>query len=110
MTDRLTEDDVIAAIPGLTRARLIGFIEAEVVIPIRAETGPVFRQIDLARMELLCDLLDDLDLDESALAVVMSLIDQLHTARQDLRALARALQSEPPEVRARIGAALRGAD
>ncbi len=110
MTDRMSEDDVIAAIPGLTHTRLIAFIEAEVVIPIRLETGHVFRQIDIARLELLCNLADDLDLDESALAVVMSLIDQLHTARQDLHALARALQEEPPEVRARIGAALLGSD
>lgn len=112
MTDHLTEDDVLAAVPGLTRTRLVAFIETEVVIPLRRETGAyevhVFRRIDLARLHLLCELADDLDLDEAALGVIITLIDQLHAARRDLRAIARAVQQEPPDVRARIGAALIG--
>jgi len=110
MTDHLTEADVLAAIPGLTRTRLVAFIETEVVIPLRRETGAqkacIFREIDLARLRLLCDLADDLDLDEAALGVIIALIDQLHAARKDLRAIARAMEQEPPDVRARIGAAL----
>jgi len=112
MTDHLTEDDVIAAIPGLTRTRLVAFIETEVVIPLRREAGAgpalVFRRIDLARLQLLCDLADDLELDEAALGVVVTLIDQLHAARQDLLAIARAVAAEPPDVRARIGSAVLG--
>lgn len=112
MTDHLSEDEAIAAIPGLTRTRLVAFIEAEVVIPLRADTGigkaHVFRQVDIARMHLLCELLDDLDLDETALGVVISLVDQLHAARRDLLSIARALEAEPPDVRARIGSALLG--
>jgi chaperone modulatory protein CbpM len=112
MTDHLTEDDVIAAIPGLTRPRLVAFIETEVVIPLRREAGAgpglVFRRIDLARLQLLCDLADDLELDEAALGVVVTLIDQLHAARQDLLAIARAVAAEPPDVRARIGSAVLG--
>jgi len=112
MTDHLTEADVLAAIPGLTRTRLVAFIKTEVVIPLRREIGVhtvhVFRQIDLARLQLLCDLADDLELDEAALGVIISLIDQLHAARRDLRAIARAVEQEPPEVRTRIGAALIG--
>ena len=106
MTHLLSETEVIAAIPGLTQTRLVAFIAAEVIIPLRTETGPAFRHIDIARMQLLCELTDDLDLDEAALGVIISLIDQLHTARADLRALARALAAESAEVRARVGAAL----
>jgi len=68
MTDHLTEDDLLAAIPGLTRTRLFAFIETEVVIPVRQNTGDtmahVFRQIDLVRLQLLCELADDLELDD----------------------------------------------
>jgi len=110
MTDHLTEDDIIAAIPGLTRTRLVAFIETEVVIPLRreAKTGStlMFRRVDLARLHLLCDLADELDLDEAALDVVITLIDQLHATRQELLAIARAVAAEPPEVRARIGSAV----
>jgi chaperone modulatory protein CbpM len=104
MTYHLSETEVIAAIPGLTQTRLVAFIAAEVVIPLHTESGPAFRHIDIARMQLLCELTDDLD--ETALGIIITLIDQLHAARSDLRALARALESEPAEVRARVGAAL----
>lgn len=112
MTEHLTEEEVLAAIPGLTRTRLFTFIEAEMVLPLQRETqgasAPVFRRVDFARMQLLCDLTDDLDLDEVALGVVITLIDQLHATRQDLLAIARAVDAEPLEVRARIGSAFVG--
>lgn len=106
MTDRFSETETLAAIPRLTRMRLTAFVEAQIVVPLRAETGFVFRQIDLARMELLCELSEEFDLDEDALSVVISLIDQLHAARSDLRAIAGAVATEAPDVRARIGVAL----
>ncbi len=110
MTDHLTEDEVIATVPGLTRTRLVAFIETEVVVPLRRAdnevTRLVFRQDDVARMQVLCDLAEDLDLDDAALPVVVALIDKLHAARQDLFAIARAVAAEPPDVRARIGSAV----
>jgi len=106
MTEFLTQDDAIAATAGLTRDRLIAFVAAEVVIPLHTDAGPVFRHMDIARLRLLCELSEDLDLDDAALAVVMSLIDQLHDARATLRSIARALAREPADLRARIGAAL----
>ena len=107
MSDRFSEDEAIAAIPGLTRTRLVAFVAAAVVLPLRVESELVFRQVDIARLALLCDLSDDLDLDEDALAIVISLIDQLHVARQNLHAIARAVGAEPAEVRTRIGTSLR---
>lgn len=110
MTDHLTEDEILDAVPGLTRARLVTFIETELVMPLRREhqgtSVHLFRQVDCARVRLLCELADDLELDEAALAVVIALIDQLHAARRDLLTVARALQAESPDVRARIGASI----
>lgn len=106
MTDYLTQDDVVAITSGLTHDRLTGFIAARVVVPLHSDTGPLFRQIDIARLRLLCELADDLDLDETALGIVMSLIDQLHGARFALEALALALAEESETVRARLGKAL----
>ena len=106
MTYHPSETEVIAAIPGLTQTRLVAFIAAEVVIPLRTASGPAFRHIDIARMRLLCELTDDLDLNETALGVIITLIDQLHAARADLRALAQALAAEPADLRARVGSAL----
>lgn len=112
MTEHLSEEDVLAAVPGLTFTRLATFVEIGIVKPLRRETdgepAHVFRRIDIARLHLLCDLADDLELDEEALDLVITLIDQLHAARHDLRAIARALEEEPPDVRARLGVAIRG--
>ncbi len=110
MTDHLTENDVLAALPGLTRIRLVAFVEAEMVIPLRQNRDGistlVFRPIDFARLRLLCDLTDDLDLDLAALGVVVSLIDQLHSTRQELMILARAIATEPAAVRTRVASAI----
>lgn len=108
MTERYTEAEAIAAVARLTRSRLIGFIQAQVVSPLQSDDGQVFRRIDLVRLELLCDLSDAFDLDDDALGVVMSLVDQLHTTRAELRRVIAAVQAEPGDVRARIAAQIRG--
>lgn len=109
MTDHFSEDDVLAAIPRLTRVQLYTFLEAQIIVPFDAETGLVYRQVDLARMELLCDLTEHFELTEDSLGVVMSLIDQLHAARRDLLAMINAITDEPQEVQARIAATLKKA-
>ena len=108
MTRRYTEDEALATVTLLTRRRLTAFVNARVITPTQSDAGPVYYQLDIARIELLCDLTEDFGLDEDALTIVMSLIDQLHGARADLQALAEAIAQEQPEVRARLGAALLG--
>lgn len=107
MTEHLTEDEVIAFVPGLTRTRLFAFIETRLVIPLRRETENSvvhsYRQVDCARLQLLLELTDDLDLDENALSLVIALIDQLHAARREILAIARAVEAESHDVRIRIG-------
>lgn len=107
MTDRFSEDDVVIHVTRLTRSQLVRFIEVEFVKPQRSDGGYVFRHIDIARLELLCDLSQDLDLDEAALGIVISLIDQLHAARQDLAVMAQAMDILPAELRESIAAALK---
>jgi chaperone modulatory protein CbpM len=106
MKDRFSEDDVITIVTRLTRSQLFRFIEFDLVKPQRAESGHLFRPIDIARLELLCDLSEDLDLDESALGVVTSLLDQLHAARTDLATLASAIDTLPADLRSAVMANL----
>lgn len=106
MTDRFSEDDVVTTVTRLTRRQLVRFIDGDLVKPQRATKGYVFRKIDIARLELLCDLSMDLDLDETALGIVISLIDQLHTARQDLVVMAQAVDKLPNELRASVMSSL----
>lgn len=104
MTDLYTEEDVIATVTRLTRTQLYHFVDSDLVQPRRDADGYVFRRIDIARLELLCDLSQDLDLDETALGIVISLIDQLHAARQELAAVAHAIDALPTDLQARLGA------
>jgi chaperone modulatory protein CbpM len=107
MTDRFSEDEVVTRVIRLTRSQLVGFIEGGFVKPERDTGGYVFRRVDIARLELMCDLSQDLDLDETALSIVISLLDQLHAAREDLARIAQAMDGLPSEVRAGVLEALR---
>ncbi len=107
MNMRYSETETVAAVARLTRARLQSFVELEIVSPLHSDGGLLYRQIDLVRLELLCELSEDFELEDDALCVIISLIDQLHDARGELRAILAAIKSEPDEVRMRIGTALR---
>ncbi len=97
-----SEEEAIAAVGRLDRARLTRFLRAQVIFPAEASGRAVYRQVDIARMELLCDLCDDFELNDDALGMVMQLVDQLHGTRGDLAALLRALGEEPDDVRRRV--------
>ena len=107
MTDLFTEADVVASVTRLTRTQLYHFVESDLVRPQRDADSYVFRRVDIARLELLCDLSQDLDLDETALGVVISLIDQLHAARQELATVAEAIEALPADLQARLRAELK---
>jgi chaperone modulatory protein CbpM len=102
MTRFYSETEVVAQIEGLTVARLRAFVAADCVAPVEREGRLGFREADVARLRLLEELVDDFDLDPDAAAVVVSLVDQIHGLRRQLRRLAEAIGSEHPEVLARI--------
>ena len=103
-SDTIPTGLALLRIRRLTAERLDTFVTAELVMPLHTSDGLQFRPVDLARLELLCDLVDHLTLEGEGLATVVSLIDQLHASRANLTALARAVQSETAEARRRIGA------
>ena len=106
MTRTFSFTQVIAAVPRLTEEELTQYIEASVVVPTLTATTQVFCHVDLARLELLCDLRDVFNLDADAVQMVVGLIDQLHDARTSLEAITAAVSAEPEEVRRRIGIAV----
>lgn len=107
MTRHYSETEVVAILDDLNLARLRAFVTAHVVTPVVTPQGDAYTDADLARLQLLCDLSEVYDLPPDALPMVMSLIDQLNTARGDMRALIQAVATEPDEVRGRIGKSVR---
>ncbi|MBV1867966.1 MAG: hypothetical protein KUG69_08690 [Marinosulfonomonas sp.] len=102
MTERFSEDEAVAAVARLTRVQLISFVQAEMILPLQTDSGPMYRQIDLVRMELLCELSEQFELGSDALGVVISLIDQLYGVRAELQTVLDAVGQEPSDVRQRI--------
>ncbi|WP_347265604.1 hypothetical protein [Paracoccus sp. (in: a-proteobacteria)] len=102
-----TLSETLLAVEGLTEAQLERHILAGVVLPVQSEQGPLFRELDLARLGLMVDLAEGYQLEEDALALVLSLVDQLHGLRGDLRAILDAVAREPAETRLRLKAAIR---
>lgn len=101
-----SESEVVARVEGLTVGRLRSFVAAECVAPSDREGRPVFGEADLARVRLLAELAADFDLDEDAAALIVSLVDQIHGLRRQLRRLGEAVAAEEPEVRGRIAGRL----
>ncbi|WP_374396810.1 hypothetical protein [Tabrizicola sp.] len=107
MTRYYSSTEVVALIDDLTEPRLTAYLRASIVEPVTTPGGPGFRETDVARLQLLCDLDDSYGLPEESLKMVMGLIDQLNSMRGDMRALMRAVAAEPDEVRARIHHSIR---
>lgn len=102
MSEFYTEEDVLVRVDPLTRTQLTRFVQARVVAPAHNGQQTLFRRSDLARLELLCELTETFEMRDDALDLVMSLVDQLHGVRAELRAVMEAVEAEPEEVRARV--------
>jgi chaperone modulatory protein CbpM len=97
-----SETEVVARVRGLTVSRLRAFVAAEGIRPAEMGGRLAFAEADLARVQLLEELVEDFDLDEDAAALVVGLVDQIHGLRHQLRRLGEAVAEEHPEIRARI--------
>ncbi len=107
MTRYYSEEQVITTVTRLTQSRLTTYVKHEFLCPVQSESGPVYTPADLARIELICDLTEQFDLEGDALGVVLSLIDQLHGVRSELKRVMTAIETQPEELRGRIIAALK---
>lgn len=77
---------------GLQRQDLERWIVNEWVRPDDCAGQYMFREIDVARVRLIRELRDDLQVNEDALPVVLSLLDQLYDQRRRMRELSDALR------------------
>jgi chaperone modulatory protein CbpM len=104
---RLAETQVVRT-AGVTTAELRVWCDSGWVTPAHGENGgQVFDEIDVARVCLVRELRHDLGLDDEAIPVILSLLDQLYGVRRELRTLARAVEQQEGDVAARVRAAYR---
>ena len=102
-----TETEIVAEIEELTLRRLRLWVRRGWVVPQMREEGPVFDELDAARVRLVCQLKSEMNINDDAVPVVLSLIDQLHGVRSQMRALAAAVDRQPGEIQRMIAEAMR---
>jgi chaperone modulatory protein CbpM len=93
----ITLESVCMIVSGLGRADLEHFLAQDWVRPARRGGEPVFREIDIARIRLILDLRSEMEINDSAMPVVLSLLDQLYDTRRQLRLLCGAVGAEGVE-------------
>lgn len=103
----LDERNVVARIERLSLRELRLWVREGWVRPAQGARGPVFDEIDIARLRLLCDLRKEMALPTDALPTVLTLIDELHRTRRDLRRLTEALDEQPADIRRAVVASVR---
>ncbi|HUI18741.1 MAG TPA: hypothetical protein VL244_13820 [Alphaproteobacteria bacterium] len=93
--------------PDLEMVELTTWVERRWVEPEPAgDGGWVFHEIDVARVRLIYDLRRELEVAEETVPLVLSLLDQLYDMRATLKGVMRALERQPPAVKAAVVAAL----
>lgn len=101
-------DGVPGRVGGVDAATVEVWVAQGWVRPVRQGAALVFEEIDVARVQLIVELRDALDVPESAIPVVLSLLDQLHATRAEMQRLCEALASAEDEPVARVLTRLRG--
>lgn len=90
---------VTELVRGVDVETLQVWIAQDWVRPRRLSGEPVFEEIDVARVRLIVELRDELEVGEPAIPVVLSLLDQLHATRAHMRRVVEALEAAGQEAR-----------
>jgi chaperone modulatory protein CbpM len=101
--------EAVAALFGdLDTIELTSWVEARWVRPEGTEGGWEFREVDVARVRLIHDLRHEYATPPETVPMVLGLLDQLYALRAEMRAIERAIDSQPEDVRQRLLAAFGG--
>lgn len=104
---RLDERTVVSRVDRVNVKELRVWVRAGWVRPAHGENGPVFDEVDIARIRLLCELKKDMNLSTDTFAIILPLLDRLHQTRRELRALTEVLGAESEAVKQRVATRIR---
>ena len=101
------EMTVVTRIENVTLRQLRAWVRNGWVRPVEDRPRVLFDDIDIARVRLICHLKHDLRVNDEAIPVVLSLMDQVYGLRREMRVLGRAVEQQPPDIQRAISAAAR---
>ncbi|HEX3954573.1 MAG TPA: chaperone modulator CbpM [Stellaceae bacterium] len=90
----------------LDRVELVRWIENRWVLPTEEGGAWAFHEVDVARVELILDIRREFAIDDEAMPLVLSLLDQVYSLRRQMRRLCDAIEQQPADIRDAIGRAL----
>jgi chaperone modulatory protein CbpM len=93
---------------GVTVEELTGWIERRWVLPSRQGAELAFDEVDLARIRMILDFHRDLAIDDEVMPIVLDLLDRLHAARAQLRAVLQGVAELPESAQTAILRRTRG--
>lgn len=93
----ITIEMLSRTVAGVERADVERWIANAWIRPDGEPGSYRFHEIDVARVRLIIELRNDLGLEETALPVVLSLMDQLYETRRQVRRLCNAIEASLPE-------------
>jgi chaperone modulatory protein CbpM len=99
--------DLLRVSDSLTTVHVERWVARGLLRPSGSAESWSFEPVDVARVQLLVELADEIGLDDDTVEAVIALIDQVHTLRGQLGLLATAIAEQPPETREAIAVALK---
>jgi len=106
----MRESELLKTVSNVRRVELRRWVEKGWVVPERRDGEFWFREIDVARVQLVIEMRRDLANAEDGIPTVLSLVDQVYGLRNQLRQLGEAIQAQPGDVRKAIADRLRPDD
>src|SRR3569833_2093547 len=98
----IREREIIAQFAKLDHNVLTTWVDEGLVKPERDHEGYLFDQVDQSRVALACDLHYRMGLEHASRPIILSLVDQIHDVRHQLRTITLALVNQPESVRLEI--------
>ena len=99
-------EELLGRFVGLDRRELTRWVENRWGLPERRNETWIFREIDVARVELILEVRREFAIDDEALSLFLGLLDQVYDLRRQLGRLCDALAAQPPEIQAAVKRAL----
>ena len=86
----------------IDRQTVEDYISRQWLRPVYQPSGWYFEEIDIARLQLVCHLTQDIEVNEQGMDVVLSLLDQLYGMRAQAQKINQAISGQSSEVQAQI--------